>query len=346
MHTRRTSRSRASLPIWIVLASGFLCGAAFAAQPQPFTPASGAQATASAWAMPEATAEPAPVAVEAAALPAPAPEPAPAAALPAPAPAPAPAPQPTPAASAELPPAPEAALLPTLTGPRVVEPVPSAWAPGGTPVHSQPLTGAPPVDMARSLRNLLLLAGMLGLGGAAFIYLRDRRKHRSAERANPLELIASVRLGGKWPVSLVRVPGRLLVVGATDSGVALLAELEDDLDDEVVAEDEEYDRDSTRAPRRPTAEFDAVRRGPATRPDVYEGEEQTYSRPARRSAAAPAPTRRAASATAAADDPFLEQLLGRLAENRGAVMRATAPADERTALRQRMQTLRRGPTAL
>lgn len=238
-------------------------------------------------------------------------------------------------------------MLPTLTGTRAIEPVASAWEPGGAAASAQPITGAPPVDMARSLRNLLLLAGVLGLGGAVFVYLRDRRGGRRAERANPLELIASVRLGGKWPVSLVRVPGRILVIGATDSGIALLAELDDDLDDEVVA-DADGGSDDLRRPSRHGEfdEYEPARRGPATRPDVFEGEEQTYGRPPRRSAAATAPARRTVNAPAPEDDPFLEQLLGRLAENRSAVMRATAPADERAALRERMQTLRRGPTAL
>jgi flagellar biogenesis protein FliO len=339
MHTRRKTRPRTGLPVWIVLASGFFCGAAFAAQPQTLTPADGsAWAPSSFWESAPAAAPASPEVADAA------PAAAPQAATPAPTASPAAvlAPAPTP------PPAPETAVLPTLTGARAIEPVASAWAPGGAAASAQPVTGAPPVDMARSLRNLLLLAGVLGLGGAVFIYMRDRQSGRRAEHANPLELIASVRLGGKWPVSLVRVPGRLLVVGATDSGVALLAELEDDLDDEVVAGEDGYEDDERRPSRRAFDEYEPARRGPATRPDVFEGEEQTYRRPPRRSATATAaaPTRRTAAAPTPDDDPFLEHLLGRLAENRSAVMRATAPADERAALRQRMQTLRRGPTAL
>jgi flagellar biogenesis protein FliO len=353
MHLHRKASPRTALPVWIVLGSGFLCGAAFAAQPQAATPvAAMTPATTSIWAAPAA--DPAPASAEVPApLPSaevPAPPPVDPATLPLPAAAPATAPlvapvvtppAAQPAAAVAAAPAP---VLPTLTGarPPAPAPAPSAWTPAGSSGQPEPLTGAPPVDLGRSLRNLLLLASVLVLAGAVWVFLRDRRGQRRPQNANPLELIASVKLGGRWPVSLVRVPGRLLVVGATDSGVALLTELEDDLDDEVVSEADGYDDGDDRYAR-DLAEYDAPRRGPATRPDLNEGPDPTYRRPVRR-AASTRPAHR--GGTEPEGDAFLEQLLGRLAENRGAVMRASAPADERTALRQRLQTLRRGPTAL
>ncbi|MCB9787826.1 MAG: flagellar biosynthetic protein FliO [Deltaproteobacteria bacterium] len=248
---------------------------------------------------------------------------------------------PTPAATP-----PEAPDAPGVAPGDLIGPVASAWTPAGAASPEAALTGAPPVDLTRSLRNLLVFAGLLVMAGAGWVFLRDRRGRGGLLRESPLELIASVRLGGRWPVSLVRVPGRLLVVGATDNGIALLTELDDELEDEVVPDVDDELVPPRRSARRDTAEFAPPRAGAGERPTAWEEEELTYRRPGRRSAATTVaqPARRHAESPA--DDGFLEELLGRLDESRGAVMRAAAPADERAALRQRLQTLRRGPTAL
>ncbi len=55
-----------------------------------------------------------------------------------------------------------------------------------------------------------------------------RRGRRSARSDSPLELVARQPLGKAASVSLLRVAGKLVLVGVTDTSVRLLRELDDD----------------------------------------------------------------------------------------------------------------------
>ncbi len=80
---------------------------------------------------------------------------------------------------------------------------------------------------------------LLGLGGVAW-WLKHRAVSGNpwAAAAHRMETIATHRVTGKHMVSLVRVPGRILVLGLNDKGVNLLTELdESDLDSLNITED-------------------------------------------------------------------------------------------------------------
>jgi flagellar biogenesis protein FliO len=79
---------------------------------------------------------------------------------------------------------------------------------------------------------LMVGLALLALGGVAWwLKRRAARGTPWAAAANRMETIATHRVTGKHMVSLVRVPGRILVLGLNDKGVNLLTELdENDLD--------------------------------------------------------------------------------------------------------------------
>lgn len=127
-------------------------------------------------------------------------------------------------------------------------PAPAAAAPAdrpgvapGTPLRlldSKPTAGAPappPASTGGLLRGLAMMA-LLGAGVAALWFLRKKGGRAKAKDAPSLELLGSLRVGGRWQVSLVRVPGKTLVLGATDKGLTLLSTLGPDDDDLVTAE--------------------------------------------------------------------------------------------------------------
>lgn len=113
---------------------------------------------------------------------------------------------------------PSASTPPRLTG--VPAPAPQATAPAG----------ASRVRDARSTRKqLLLLALLLAAAGAAWLLARQRKGQGGGAAAlRGLEVIQTLRLGGRFQVALVRAPGRLLVLGLSDKGVTLLTELDED----------------------------------------------------------------------------------------------------------------------
>ncbi len=117
------------------------------------------------------------------------------------------------------PPAAPAQLLPE-PAPAAAPSEPSIVFRDATPVASSADAPAPAFDARAIVVALILL-----LAAVAAWWL-GRRRERPGTLASPrLRVLSSLRLGGKWQVSLVQVPGGLLVVGATDKGVTLLTEL-------------------------------------------------------------------------------------------------------------------------
>ncbi|MBM4361432.1 MAG: flagellar biosynthetic protein FliO, partial [Deltaproteobacteria bacterium] len=52
------------------------------------------------------------------------------------------------------------------------------------------------------------------------------RRRVTARPGGPLELVATLPLGGRRAVHLIRVEGRVLVVGASEAGLTRLGEVE------------------------------------------------------------------------------------------------------------------------
>ncbi len=77
-----------------------------------------------------------------------------------------------------------------------------------------------------SERGMLSLIALVLLGLAAFgsLFLMKKKKSEEKQRAM-MEVLESIRVGGKWQMSLVRVPGKILVLGVTDKGMQTLTEI-------------------------------------------------------------------------------------------------------------------------
>ncbi len=83
-------------------------------------------------------------------------------------------------------------------------------------------------DSNASTSYLLVGLALLGLGAVAWwLKRRATRGNPWAAAAHSMETIAVHRVAGKHMVGLVRVPGRVLVVGINDKGLTLLTELDE-----------------------------------------------------------------------------------------------------------------------
>ena len=70
-------------------------------------------------------------------------------------------------------------------------------------------------------------AALLLLTGVGFWLKKRANSSLSNNKAGTIETIATARLAGKHVISLVRVPGRILVIGMGEKGLSLLTELDD-----------------------------------------------------------------------------------------------------------------------
>jgi flagellar protein FliO/FliZ len=76
---------------------------------------------------------------------------------------------------------------------------------------------------------LIRLVLCLGFVAAVLVFASRLAKKRGLGQGNGLiEVVARQRMGRASSVSVLRVAGRVLVVGATDEQVTLLAEMEED----------------------------------------------------------------------------------------------------------------------
>jgi flagellar protein FliO/FliZ len=76
---------------------------------------------------------------------------------------------------------------------------------------------------------LIRLVLSLGFIAAVLVFASRLAKKRGLGQGNGLiEVVARQRMGRASSVSVLRVAGRVLVVGSTDEQVTLLAEMEDD----------------------------------------------------------------------------------------------------------------------
>ena len=105
---------------------------------------------------------------------------------------------------------------------------------------------------------LIRLVLSLGFIAAVLVFASRLARKRGLGQGNGLiEVVARQRMGRASSVSVLRVAGRVLVVGSTDEQVTLLAEMEDD----------EVQAALAAAPRALPASADGTAvAGPATRP--------------------------------------------------------------------------------
>jgi hypothetical protein len=136
-------------------------------------------------------------------------------------------------------PAPASAPAPVAsTSPAQPAPVWTGSAPAPGPVlaigQADPRAG---IEAARTLPSVawgrILLVVMLLVGAAAgAIHLQERRK----EQASELVALSTVSLTRDATLSLVKAPGRTLVIGTTPAGVHLISDLESGLDPAATAQ--------------------------------------------------------------------------------------------------------------
>lgn len=138
---------------------------------------------------------------------------------------------------------------------------------------------------------IVLVFGLLGVALAVAHYMK-KGGGKSGKKGPSLELIDSLRIAGKWHISLVRAPGRLLVIGASDGEVSLLADLDEEEEHEGLLADTLVDLPA------------ALAAGPRTAPMSAPVQPQ-----APHTTSAPAPTPAPAPAD---EDPFFDALLQRM----------------------------------
>ena len=76
------------------------------------------------------------------------------------------------------------------------------------------------------MKNLLALLLLASVAGGAMYYAKRKQKATGPlKQSRTMSLVDTLRLGGRYSISLVHVPGRLLVIGSTEKGMNLLTEM-------------------------------------------------------------------------------------------------------------------------
>ncbi|MCC6623440.1 MAG: flagellar biosynthetic protein FliO [Deltaproteobacteria bacterium] len=130
--------------------------------------------------------------------------------------------------------------------PAAVDPAPAPARPSGITFLDSPrgaatsttatgATGAAPptatADPTRSgFERIVIMLLVLAGGVVALVAWRKKKAGATARPHAELAVLSQVRVAGRWSVALVKVPGKTLVLGATDKGLSLLSTLgEDDI---------------------------------------------------------------------------------------------------------------------
>ncbi|MGY1639859.1 FliO/MopB family protein [Geodermatophilus sp. SYSU D00703] len=93
-----------------------------------------------------------------------------------------------------------------------------------------------------------LLLSLAFVGGVLWFAARLAKKRGLGQGNGLIEVVARQRMGRASSVSVIRIADRVLVVGATEEQVTLLAEVDGDLVEETLAE-----RQAAQAERTPAA---------------------------------------------------------------------------------------------
>ena len=81
-----------------------------------------------------------------------------------------------------------------------------------------------------------LVLSLAFIGGVLWFAARVARKRGIGQGNGLIEVVARQRMGRASSVSVVRIAGRVLVVGSTEEQVTLLAEVDGDVVEEAIAE--------------------------------------------------------------------------------------------------------------
>ncbi|MFW3170478.1 flagellar biosynthetic protein FliO [Geodermatophilus sp. CPCC 206100] len=81
-----------------------------------------------------------------------------------------------------------------------------------------------------------LLLSLAFIGGVLWFAARLAKKRGLGQGSGLIEVVARQRMGRASSVTVVRIAGRVLVVGATEEQVTLLAEVDGDAVEEAVQE--------------------------------------------------------------------------------------------------------------
>lgn len=125
-------------------------------------------------------------------------------------------------------------------------------APTPAPIASAPTAPtqgevAPPPQGGQSGgARVVMMVTVLGGLGLAYVFMRKRQTAQKGKDGPAMSLVGQLRVGGRWQVALVKVPGKTLVLGATDKGLNLLTTIEEG-DLEAQAELRRLDRDQSTA---------------------------------------------------------------------------------------------------
>ena len=90
--------------------------------------------------------------------------------------------------------------------------------------------------------RIVMMVTVLGGLALAWVFMRKRQTNKAGKDGPAMSLVGQLRVGGRWQVALVKVPGKTLVLGATDKGLNLLTTI-DEGDLEAQAELRRLDRE-------------------------------------------------------------------------------------------------------
>lgn len=123
----------------------------------------------------------------------------------------------------------------------------SATPPSANGTEPATNTVAPPAQGTQSGgARIVMMVTVLGGLGLAWVFMRKRQTAKNGKDGPAMALVGQLRVGGRWQVALVKVPGKTLVLGATDKGLNLLTTIEEG-DLEAQAELKRLDRESAQS---------------------------------------------------------------------------------------------------
>lgn len=139
----------------------------------------------------------------------------------------------------------QATLAPTPAPAASTTTLPTAGAAPGTPTATNAVAPPPGGTQSGGARIVMMVTVLGGLG-LAWVFMRKRQTAGKNKDGPAMSLVGQLRVGGRWQVALVKVPGKTLVLGATDKGLNLLTTIEEG-DLEAQAELRRLDREQSTA---------------------------------------------------------------------------------------------------
>lgn len=108
-----------------------------------------------------------------------------------------------------------------------------------------------------NMKNILALLLLASVAGGAMYYAKRKQKVAGPlKQSRTMSLVDTLRLGGRYSISLVHVPGRLLVIGSSEKGMNLLTEM---TEQEVLSGEASQAGSNQPAPPQPSNDHGLVR---------------------------------------------------------------------------------------